>query len=76
MKIRPDTDLKAFMLSVSRCRKDVLFVTEEGDQLNLRSELSRYLFAAVVNHPQLLQKGRLEFSDATDALLLAAFITN
>ena len=48
MKLKPDINIPKFLLSVSECSGTVRFVTPEGDDLNLKSALSQFIFAAVI----------------------------
>lgn len=43
MKLNAVTDPEAFCAAIEKCRRDVLLVSSEGDVLNLKSTLSRYL---------------------------------
>ena len=53
------TDFAAFLEAVQQCRGEVLFCTREGDKLNLKSTLSKYLFAALAGNEELLRKGKI-----------------
>lgn len=46
MSLKPGINLQAFMRAVRQCSGDVLFETEEGDRLNLKSALSQFVFAS------------------------------
>ena len=56
MTLTSHTDFAAFLEAVQQCRGEVLFCTQEGDKLNLKSTLSRYLFAALAGNEELLRK--------------------
>ena len=43
MKLKTVTDPDAFRAAIEKCRRDVLLVSAEGDVLNLKSTMSRYL---------------------------------
>ncbi|MCC8105193.1 MAG: hypothetical protein LIO99_04130 [Clostridiales bacterium] len=48
MKLRSDIDLVNFLKTASVCKGEVIFKSVDGDVLNLKSCLSRYiLFAAL-----------------------------
>lgn len=72
-------DLKAgirmadFLLSVNRCEERVMFETQEGDVLNLKSELSKYIFLAVALNPECLKSSKISCSPQ-DAALLTEYI--
>lgn len=61
MKLKADADLVEFIHAVKACRKDVCFVTKEGDRLNLKSTLSQYLFVALISSPELLYSGQIAY---------------
>ena len=58
MTLTSHTDFAAFLEAVQQCRGEVLFCTREGDKLNLKSTLSKYLFAALAGNEELLRKGK------------------
>lgn len=74
MHLKSNIDLVAFLMAVKNCRDDVLFTTDEGDILNLKSELSRYLFVSAVLHPELLDKGNIHCSNAADIGLIQDYL--
>ena len=41
-----------FLQCVDQCAGEVLYKTSEGDILNLKSQLSKYLFLIAVNAPE------------------------
>lgn len=49
MKLNPNPDLPAFLLQADLCTGDVVYMTPEGDRLNLKSQLSKYIFLAAAN---------------------------
>ena len=55
MTLTSHTDFAAFLEAVQQCRGEVLFCTQEGDKLNLKSTLSRYLFG----NEELLRQGKI-----------------
>ena len=56
MTLTSHTDFAAFLEAVQQCRGEVLFCTREGDKLNLKSTLSKYLFAALAGNEELLPR--------------------
>ena len=52
MTLTSHTDFAAFLEAVQFC-------TREGDKLNLKSTLSKYLFAALAGNEELLRKGKI-----------------
>lgn len=51
MKLKKGVSAAAFIHCVGECQGDVIYETMEGDRLNLKSQLSKYLFLVAVNHP-------------------------
>jgi len=74
MKLNPNCDFTNFMNTVYQCCDDVFFETAEGDVLNLKSDLCRYVFAVVVSKPHLLEHGTLRCKNAADACLLKEYL--
>lgn len=48
MKLKSEIDLSAFLKAIQGCTGDVIFETDEGDRLNLKSALSQFVFTAVM----------------------------
>ena len=46
MHIRNNINVVDFLKQVRTCSRDVLFETEEGDRIALKSTLSQYIFCA------------------------------
>ena len=51
MKLKKDANLPDFLRTVAQCKDDVYFKTTQGDVLNLKSELSKYIFLAAAASP-------------------------
>lgn len=50
MHLKPSIEITEFLKAVNTCKNDVLFETPEGDQMNLKSELCRIVFATTPHH--------------------------
>ena len=74
MKIRKYIDVAVFLDNVRKCEGNVYFKTIEGDQLNLKSLLSQYILVSIINNEELMEKGAVDCSKASDAALLAQFL--
>lgn len=74
MRLRPDVDLANFLIAVGKCTGEVTFTTPEGDFLNLKSILSRYVFVAAILHPELLTDGSVICRNPSDIELLRDFV--
>lgn len=65
------------LLNTARLAKgDVWFITAEGDKLNLKSLLSKYVFLAAANDPQsgLFSRGKIVCDVESDNDLLRDFL--
>jgi len=76
MKLKPSCDLPAFLQTVRQCENDVVFVTLEGDVLNLNSELSKYIFLAAASSPNgaFLPNGTIKCKSKADAVRLQEYL--
>lgn len=57
MKLKKNVSTTDFINCVDRCAGEVLFETLEGDRLNLKSQLSKYLFLVAVNSSNAIRLG-------------------
>ncbi|MDO4623222.1 MAG: hypothetical protein Q4B22_09750 [Eubacteriales bacterium] len=62
MKLRKEIDIPAFMKAVSSCKGDVIFDSGNGDALDLKSELCRYIFFTVEADEKLRNTGMIQCS--------------
>lgn len=74
MKLRESIDYSEFFHTVQTCTGDVLLVTPEGDQLNLKSTLSQFVFAAAIRSNLDLSGAQLILQIEADATVLRRFI--
>lgn len=74
MRLKDDIDLAQFLNAVSTCKGEVTFNTAEGDILNLKSALSRYVFVVAVRQPELLENGQVVCETAEDAAGLTDYV--
>lgn len=74
MKLNPQCDFSNFLSTVENCVGDVFFTTQDGDTLNLKSELCRYIFAVVAANPLILEKGSLICKNKSDFTKLQSFL--
>lgn len=75
MVLRQNTDMVCFLQTVEKCSGEVSFTTTQGDQLNLKSELSKYVFAVVAANPDIIKNGQIVIQNEGDAALLRDFLT-
>lgn len=73
MRLKEEADLVAFIRQVRECENDVFLRTEEGDQLNLKSALSQYLFVVLAEQHEILRNSKVACS-LEDRSRLAAFL--
>jgi len=75
MKLKENINYSEFFRTVQTCEGEVLLVTSEGDQLNLKSTLSQFVFAAAVRGSLTLKGALLKLEVSSDQQLLSAYIT-
>ena len=74
MRLKAEIELTDFLKAVKDCEDEVLFISETGDQLNLKSMLSTYVFLTTVLHPEVMQNGRLQCTNEKDAERLTQYL--
>lgn len=74
MHIRKNIKLVEFLRAVNSCSGDVLFSTKDGDILNLKSELSRYVFAAIAPNTELIYSAEIICKAKDDYIRLEPFL--
>lgn len=74
MTIKRDVDCLDFLTQVKACRGEVLFKSAEGDVLNLKSVLSQYVFAAVMERREFISRGEVVCEDESDYAVLSDFL--
>lgn len=74
IKFREDVNLIQFLREVELCDGEVEFYSGQGDILNLKSVLSRYLFAALTGKKNLLSGGWIRCEKPEDRKRLDQFI--
>lgn len=53
MKLKPTISIIEFLKAIQKCQGDVLFTTADGDTLNLKSQLAKYVFLAMLSSEDL-----------------------
>lgn len=74
MKLNPNANIPRFLQTVQSCRGDVHYLTPEGDDLNLKSALAQFLFAAVVAGQLEELPGEIRFQDPEDVSVLQRYL--
>lgn len=74
MKLNSNASISRFLQDVQKCRGEVWFTTPEGDNLNLKSALSRFVFAAAPSEQLEALNGDIRVQDDGDLPLLEAYL--
>lgn len=76
MKLDRNADVPSFLLCTDQCTGDVIYTTPDGDRLNLKSQLSRYIFLAAANAKSaaFLLSGEIVCSAAEDVKILKPYL--
>lgn len=72
MRLKDNLDIPGFLQAVQACEGAVYFCTPEGDRLDLKSLLSKYIFSTLTLKTEILRGGWIETTQG-DALRLEAF---
>ena len=73
-KMKSNTYLPAFYSQVEACTKDVYFVTNEGNRINLKSMMSQIFFLTTFAHTKEASKGFIYCQNQSDYELLANYL--
>ncbi|HIY17977.1 MAG TPA: polya polymerase [Candidatus Blautia avistercoris] len=76
MKVSNITDVEKFFKVVDSCKGRVELVTGEGDRLNLKSQLTKYVSLATIFSNGEIPELELVASDAEDVEKLMDFMLN
>ncbi len=74
MQLRKNVDLVAFLAAVQQCQGEVIFSTPEGDVLNLKSTLSKYIFALAAAKPDIQETGNVCCQNPADVATLQDYV--
>jgi len=74
MKIKPNTDLHKFFNAVVKCEGSVTYQTLEGDEINLKSQLSQYFVAMAFYSKDLPVTGNVICANADDMPHLTTYL--
>ena len=77
MRLRLEISLPEFLRCVDACNGAVQYSTPEGDLLNLKSQLSKYIFLAAANKEGsiILLSGQVICSNSSDLEKLRPYLT-
>ena len=73
-KFRPNISYQAFFSDVQSCRGTVYFMTDAGDQLNMKTTLSQLLFTAKLEDEDERLIGKIHCSEERDYELLRRYL--
>lgn len=74
MKVQNITDIDGFFNVINDCKSKVELVTEEGDRLNLKSQLSRYVALANLFSNGVIKNMEIIAYDPGDVLKIANYL--
>lgn len=74
MKLKENIPVAEFLDTVRKCEGMVYFKTIEGDQLNLKSLLSQYIFVSIIDNSELMNNGVVDCSLEEDVAMLKEFL--
>lgn len=74
MPLKQDLDLLTFFRAVDQCHGTVEVTTPEGDCLNLKSQICRFLFSVDSCRSRILSCAQIRCSDSEDYALLREYI--
>lgn len=72
-KLKPNIRRTLFLQTVDSCRGEIYFEDRKGDRLDLKSQLSKYLFLTIVPGEDLFSEGWITCQEK-DSRLLASFL--
>lgn len=74
MTLKPDASIPRFLQAAQVCNGQVWFNTPEGDKLNLKSALSRFVFTAVLAGDLQKPAGCIRLENPEDLPTLSPFL--
>ena len=74
MQLKENINLMDFLNYIDNCKGDVFFQTSDGDNLNLKSRLSRYVLAIVENNKDFLLSGTVSCTEESDYHVLEDYL--
>ena len=74
MFLKSDADIIKLIKSVRQCKGDVHLLTEEGDNMNLKSKICQYVAIAMVAKPELLVRAQIVCDNKEDEPVLGEFV--
>lgn len=75
MWLRTEIDMAEFLNAVQKCSGEVVFTTDEGDRLNLKSTLSQFVLVSVMGEALQNPNWQIELEKPADAVILQKYLT-
>lgn len=75
-RLKANISLSAFFTAAQSCVGTVYFVTEDGDQLNMKTTLSQFLFTTTVSNATEPVEGLIHCSVERDYERLKEYLEN
>ncbi len=75
MRLKESISSVELFMAIDSCAGDVLLCTPEGDVLNLRSKLCRYIFAMAAAEKDFFRDAQVDCKDPSDYGVLSKFLT-
>lgn len=76
MYLKPAVNQVLFLDRVSKCQGEVFLYTQENDCINLKSELSKYIFLFLCEHPDISAQSTIVCECDADYIVLAEYLQN
>ncbi len=73
-RMKSNTNLPAFYSQIETCTKDVYFITNDGNRINLKSMMSQIFFLTTFAHTKEASKGFIYCQTQSDYDLLANYL--
>lgn len=73
MRLKDDVNLQAFLTVVDKCEDEVFLYLQDGSVINLKSMLSKFVFASIAGTPEFLENSKIVCKDQKDETKLAGF---
>lgn len=74
MQLKNSIDIQQFLIDVLKCQGSIYYSTNEGDYLNLKSQLSQFVFLLVYIKKNDPISGKIDISDKNDLTILDKYI--
>ena len=74
MKLKANINYTDFLLQARKCQGDISFHSKDGDQLNLKSILSQYVFVTAAITSNLVLDGNVICENDADYKIICEFV--